>query len=167
MARGIYPRTEEHSRNLSLAHRGKRLSQQARTKLSQKMQGNTNGFKAGSVPWNKNKKRPEVSGERHWNWNPDRSGVLKPVEKQARAKFEAINWANLVKRRDGSKCQLADDTCSEQLDAHHILPWREHPALRFDLNNGITLCSRHHPHGGKEEQRLSPVFQRMVQNKLQ
>ena len=33
--------------------------------------------------------------------------------------------------------------------AHHILPWRI-VELRYNINNGITLCQFHHPHGDKK-----------------
>jgi len=49
-----------------------------------------------------------------------------------------IKWAMEVKKRDGLKCQH----CGSQnnLHAHHIVKWKLDEKLRFDLDNGITLC---------------------------
>jgi hypothetical protein len=50
-------------------------------------------------------------------------------------------WARSVKRRDGRclNCGSVSD-----LTAHHVLSWKEHPASRFDLSNGKTLCRSCH-----------------------
>jgi hypothetical protein len=37
--------------------------------------------------------------------------------------------------------------------------------LRYNINNGITLCQFHHPRKRVEEQRLIPFFQNMVEVK--
>lgn len=58
----------------------------------------------------------------------------------------AREWAKNVKLRDENKCTQCD--CKTQLHAHHIIPWEEREDLRFDLNNGITLCKICH---AKEE----------------
>lgn len=70
-------------------------------------------------------------------------------------------WAKQVKARDRHTCRIANNDCKGQLEAHHILNWKEHPTLRFDINNGITLCHAHHPKGA-EEKRLIPTFQELV-----
>jgi len=50
-------------------------------------------------------------------------------------------WSKLVKERDNFKCVFCDET--KMLNAHHIIN-RQNEDLRFDINNGITLCSKHH-----------------------
>lgn len=65
------------------------------------------------------------------------------------------------KKRDGV-CKLKDEKCNGYLTVHHIRSWREHVALRYKLNNGITLCQYHHPLKRVDEQRLIPVFQQLV-----
>lgn len=63
---------------------------------------------------------------------------------------EYIEWRKAVYERDNFKCQ----ECGKhgRLEAHHIKPWHSHPLLRFDINNGITLCEEchkaKHPHLG-------------------
>lgn len=49
-------------------------------------------------------------------------------------------WATAVKR--AGKCEVEGCTGSP-LQAHHIIP-RTCWALRFDLENGVCLCKRHH-----------------------
>jgi ATP dependent DNA ligase domain/HNH endonuclease len=52
-------------------------------------------------------------------------------------------WARAVISRDHATCQ----TCGAQnveLHAHHIRPFVDHPELRWDINNGLTLCHRCH-----------------------
>lgn len=55
---------------------------------------------------------------------------------------EAKNWAKAVKERFENKC-LINDNCSGVICAHHLIPW-EVEKFRFDTNNGIPLCSKHH-----------------------
>lgn len=51
-----------------------------------------------------------------------------------------------VRKRDGYKC--AWPHCGESrywmLQVHHILPHATHIELRFNPDNGITLCTKHH-----------------------
>lgn len=53
-------------------------------------------------------------------------------------------------------------TRDTQFKKGHILPWRDFVELRFNTNNGITLCHAHHPRKRSEEARLSPFFQKIV-----
>lgn len=59
-------------------------------------------------------------------------------------------WANLVKNRDGFKCVV----CGEDkiVYAHHLIPW-EVEKFRYSVENGITLCGKHHTKYGRN---LSP-----------
>ena len=50
-------------------------------------------------------------------------------------------WAARVKERDG-KCVHCGS--SNKLHAHHLKGWDEFPDLRYDLTNGISLCSSCH-----------------------
>ena len=43
-----------------------------------------------------------------------------------------------------------------------ILGWTDYPELRYEVNNGITLCHFHHPREWKEEKRLISEFQKLV-----
>lgn len=55
--------------------------------------------------------------------------------------FNQVAWASMVKLRDG-KCT----ECSSVYDlhAHHIKSYKDNESLRYDVNNGITLCGACH-----------------------
>lgn len=55
---------------------------------------------------------------------------------------QAEDWRRAVYRRYNGKCALCGST--ELLEAHHIVPWCIDPEYRFNANNGILLCKRHH-----------------------
>lgn len=69
---------------------------------------------------------------------------------------------NTGKNRDNWTCRIADNNCDGKMVAHHILPWRDFPELRYEVNNGITLCHFHHPRKRNDEMRLSPYFQELI-----
>ena len=49
------------------------------------------------------------------------------------------HWVNAVISRDKATCQHCGATQVE-LHAHHVKSYMDHPELRFDINNGKTLC---------------------------
>ena len=57
-------------------------------------------------------------------------------------------WRKDVYERDGYKCQVCG--ARKDLQAHHIEHWKNNKNLRYDVNNGITLCRECHlkAHGG-------------------
>ena len=59
-----------------------------------------------------------------------------------RRSVKSKEWACSVKERDNFKCRNCDS--EKDLQAHHIIPWRINKDLRFDLNNGLTLCRSCH-----------------------
>ena len=55
-----------------------------------------------------------------------------------------IHWRKGVFNRDGFICQCCMKRSTKGnalcLNAHHIFNWKDNPDLRYDINNGITLC---------------------------
>ena len=47
--------------------------------------------------------------------------------------------------------------------AHHILGFAQYPELRYEVNNGITLCHFHHPRKRIDEEKLIPVLKGLVE----
>jgi hypothetical protein len=54
---------------------------------------------------------------------------------------EHKDWARLVKERDGHKCIVCNST--NRISAHHLIP-KEIEEFRSNINNGVTLCAKHH-----------------------
>ena len=63
-------------------------------------------------------------------------------EQRNRNTPEYIYWRISVFKRDSYKCKKCSDT--QKINAHHIDSWATHKELRFDINNGITLCEKCH-----------------------
>lgn len=57
---------------------------------------------------------------------------------------EYKKWRNEVYKRDKYKCQWPGCESRQKINAHHIKTWANFPGLRYDTNNGITLCYLHH-----------------------
>ena len=102
----------------------------------------------------------QKTGNKSGHWIKDRT-KLKTGRTQA-YDGRYIEWMKQVKNRDKWKCRISNEDCSGRLEAHHILPWSQSPELRYEVNNGISLCHYHHPRKREEEKRLIPVFQEMV-----
>lgn len=102
-----------------------------------------------------------------------KSGILSPVwienrdevviiPNQERRSNPYLFWRKSVCNRDNWKCRIENKDCNGKLEVHHILGFKAHPELRYDINNGITLCHFHHPRKRSEEANLSPFFQKLV-----
>ena len=182
--RGVYFRTERHKKAISLAKLGCKypnrksppsMSEETKKKISeahrgnkyalgmkhteewkenarQRMLGNPNGFKKGGN-----------MGNKHFAWIEDRTQLAKYKNgNEYRNSPAHREWSRQVKNRDGWICKISNDDCSGQVVAHHILSWREYAELRYEINNGITLCRFHHPRKRMDEMKLSPYFQSLV-----
>ena len=56
-------------------------------------------------------------------------------------------WTKKVKDRDNWTCQVCNKkVIGHNCHAHHILP-KGMKGMRWDVNNGITLCYQHHKVG--------------------
>lgn len=118
-------------------------------------------FKKGQPPFNKG--LAHLRKEKHPNWVSDRTKLVKDEKKHLDGRYR--EWMFAVKERDNWKCKINNSDCRGRLESHHILNWKEYPELRYDLNNGITLCHAHHPRGRVKEAKLSPYFQKLVAEK--
>ena len=64
-------------------------------------------------------------------------------------------WRKEVYKRDGYVCQVCG--AKGEIKAHHILSWKDYPELRFELENGITLCYDCHKKLHKGKTRNNPL----------
>lgn len=57
---------------------------------------------------------------------------------------EYKNWRRAVLMRDKSRCVVCGRGRPARLEVDHIHSWSKHPELRFDVDNGQTLCHSCH-----------------------
>jgi 5-methylcytosine-specific restriction endonuclease McrA len=123
--------TNEHRKKLSIANTGKKQSKETLEKLSE--------IRKGKIPWNKNKKVPQISGEKHWRWKGGNDRELLRL----RNSFEYNSWRGKILERDNYTCKICSNH-GGKLNVHHIELFSECKEKRFDINNGITLCEKCH-----------------------
>lgn len=73
-------------------------------------------------------------------------GGVSTEEMLLRASPEYIQWRKAVYKRDDYTCQHCK-VKGGRLEAHHVKSFATHPELRFDVDNGITLCKSCHRGG--------------------
>lgn len=62
-------------------------------------------------------------------------------------------FRDAVLKRDGNKCKYPGCKTKSKLQVHHIKKYASSPELELVVDNGITLCKKHHWQVyGKEEQ---------------
>lgn len=159
--RGI-PADKEHIRKMVEArsgmevwNKGKTMSAEARRKMSER--------KIGKPSWNKGKKQPQTTGTNHYNW---KGGVNEGVAK-LRTTYEYKAWRLMVFHRDWFSCRFPG--CSQVgkgLQAHHIIPVSENMDRIFDVNNGITLCKKHHDETRKKESDYIGIFFKVLSEEI-
>src|SRR5690349_1575062 len=153
---------EETRRKISATLKGRVMTPEHRAKIAAALKGNKNcvGRRISPSLEARRKLSESTRGPKHWRWIPDRS-KLKDNKRDGRTKA-CRDWSKAVKDRDGWKCQLTDSNCSEPLEAHHILNWKDNPEGRLDTDNGITLCFFHHPRTRWEEKHWAAYLTKLV-----
>lgn len=164
--------------------KGNKHTEEWKQKARERMLGNTQGFVKGEPSPRKGKKSTKPShwkgkklpyqvwnkglvgykaGDKHYNWIPDRTRLQKFGDDNLdRGSSMHRDWSRRVKIRDGWKCRISNKDCLGKLEAHHILGWKEYPELRYDINNGITLCHFHHPRRKDDELNAIPIYQQLI-----
>lgn len=80
---------------------------------------------------------------------------------------EYKEWRKSIYSRDNFKCQWPNCENKKRLNAHHIKTWANFPGLRYDVNNGITLCYTHHKMIQGIESYYEAVFLKIVKDNTQ
>ena len=90
-----------------------------------------------------------LSGENHYNYNPDISD-----EDRVRRRIDDTyrEWRSKVYTRDRYTCVCCGESKSNEMVAHHKDSWNSNVERRYDVDNGVTLCddchnSFHHLYG--------------------
>jgi 5-methylcytosine-specific restriction endonuclease McrA len=71
-------------------------------------------------------------------------------------------WRMKVYKRDKFACQMPNCKCKTRLQAHHINKWSTASSLRFDINNGITLCRKCHDSIKDKEHLYISLFMEII-----
>src|SRR3990167_10657307 len=125
--------SKETKMKLRLINLGKKHSQETKKRMSKSKMGHF-------VSLEIRKKISEAQkGEKGNNW---RGGVY-PLNRAIRKLPEYKAWRQRVLERDGFSCVWCGQLRGE-IEADHIYPFSYHPELRFDINNGRTLCRKCH-----------------------
>lgn len=149
---GLYHHTEESKRKLSEAYKRNKLAGFRGSAFGKKVSKETRNRRSVSM------KKSAPRGANHYNWNPDRE----LVKYNERHDSGYNSWARQVKYRDDYKCKISNLDCGGALEAHHILAWSKFPELRYNVNNGISLCFNHHPRKREDEVTMAPIFQKLL-----
>lgn len=131
------PHSEESRKKMSEAHKGKTLSKEHREKISLALKGRKMGAE-----------------------NPAWKGGISPLRNRRDIRKKEKEWAKKVYERDNYTCQKCGKH-GGRLNAHHIYGFYEYPELRFNVNNGITLCpschAKFHHKYGKRHNNLEQI----------
>lgn len=83
--------------------------------------------------------KPNLRGEKSKFW---KGGVSKRNNRERNkimSTLEYRNFRRLVLERDSYTCQVCGS--KNNLEVHHIKSFEKYKKLRFDINNGLTLCN--------------------------
>ena len=74
--------------------------------------------------------------------NPNWKNGITPFNVKLRASKATKSWRLAVLTRDENKCTQCGT--KENLHGHHIKSWKKYPGLRWEIDNGLTLCHACH-----------------------
>ena len=126
-------RSEESKEKNRLSHLGKKASEETKQKMSEIRKG----FKFSEE--SKEKMRLAQLGEKSHSWK----GGVSLEESLLRNDGEYKQWTKAIYKRDKWVCQKCGYKGSN-LNAHHLKSFTKYIELRYDLDNGITLCKDCH-----------------------
>ena len=133
--------SEESLDKMRNAHKDKVLSHEHKENISKAISGENHPFYGKHHSEESNIKNSEAhKGDKSYCWK----GGITPVNKTIRKSFEMKEWKEAVYKRDNYTCFVCGDNKGGNLNAHHVKNFSEFPELRFDVDNGITLCKKCH-----------------------
>ena len=113
-------------------HLGKKHSATTKLKISQSKKGTRH-----SLETRQKMRKSSLKGKD----NPCWKGGITEKNKKIRNSFEMKLWREEVFKRDNYTCVWCGALGSKRyLNADHIKPFSRFPDLRFDVNNGRTMC---------------------------
>lgn len=138
---------------------GKRNSIETRKKISDAQKGtkNHNFGKKASIE-TKQKMSNALVGIFAKDKNPMWKGGISKENSLIRASLKYKKWKLQVFYRDLFICQCCNSR--KRMEAHHIKSFADYPELRFNVNNGVTLCNSCH-------MLLHKIFKKIRETKCQ
>lgn len=141
---------------VSIANRGKKRSEGMKLKTSIRMMGNKYNIGKSNNKgkhWNiKDTSRMGLKGEKNPRW---KGGISRGYRRGYKNDRKYKEWRSSVFQRDNWTCQ----TCGIRgvyLEPHHIKEWSNYPQLRYEIDNGVSLCLSCHSltnnYRGKKQQ---------------
>ena len=126
--------SEETRKKISISNMGKIMSEEAKIKI--RIARKNQVFSEES----RRKMGDSHRGDKSHTWK----GGVTPINEKIRKSFEYKLWRQAVFKRDNYQCIFGGKEHGNKLHADHIRPFAKHPELRFDVNNGRTLCEKCH-----------------------
>jgi len=120
-----------HTKHIGRKLLGRKLSFETRQKISKANKGKTISYEHRVKISLAETKRTEFTG------------FVSSEERRIRASKRMQDWRENVFKRDNYRCQKCGKI-EEHLHAHHVKSFIHFPELRFDVNNGQTLCGACH-----------------------
>lgn len=121
---------------------GKKFSEESRKKMSESWSYSK------SITPERNKK---LSLSRMGKLNPNWKGgpkIPKDIKNAIRKRSKYLTWRKRVFERDNYTCQSCNGKSIKNhpliVEAHHISSFTEYPNLRYNVDNGLTLCKACH-----------------------
>ncbi len=133
--------SEETIKKMSEAKEGKvRAGNPNNWKHTKEAKKKMSEDKKGCLPTAGSWKKGDNKGEENWNWK----GGVSRAYKTGFYSIEYREWRKSVFERDGYVCQKCFKKRGQYITAHHIKSFAKYPELRFEIDNGLTLCEKCH-----------------------
>lgn len=138
-ARWKFPMSEVTRNRMVQSHMGKPMLEKTREAIHRANTGHIVSDETRAKIGRANKGKPGLRGAAASSW---KGGTI-AEGRIIRGRGAYFAWRTAVFDRDNHTCQMCGQH-SEGLNAHHVKPFADYPELRFDVNNGVTLCQQCH-----------------------